>query len=90
LLRKLQRIVERNHGTFHTELHQLRKTAATRWRRGGMEIEDVARQLGHMKKNGRPNVEQTMTYLADIPHEELTKIVAAAMYHPKPQIVKKG
>ncbi len=39
LLRKLQRLVGRNNGTFHTELHKLHKTAATRWRRDGMEIE---------------------------------------------------
>ena len=65
----------------------LLKTAATRWKKSGMAIDDISRQLGHMKENGRPNIEQTMTYLADTPSEELTKIVAAAMYRPKPQIV---
>lgn len=42
--------------------HMLRHTFAKDLINGGMQLESVARLMGHIKKNGQPNIMQTIRY----------------------------
>ena len=42
--------------------HMLRHTFAHSLATGGMDIEAIARLMGHIKKNGQPNIAQTIRY----------------------------
>lgn len=42
--------------------HILRHTFAHNLAKAGMGLESIARVLGHMKKNGEPNIQQTIRY----------------------------
>jgi len=78
VLRDLQEFAEGIGATFHTELHKLRKTAATRWALAGMPMHGIQKLLGHK------NLETTMAYLADIDLTtgQMENTVEAATYKP--------
>jgi site-specific recombinase XerD len=42
--------------------HMLRHTYAHDLAKGGLAIESIARLMGHIKKNGQPNIQQTIRY----------------------------
>lgn len=83
LLRDLQSLAERAGAHFHTELHKLRKTGASRRYRAGVLLTTLMQKLGH------ESLAVTQTYLADVKLEETKKSVADADFVPKPKIVKK-
>ena len=70
---------------FHTELHKLRKTWATRLALAGMPLHVLQKRLGHK------NLTTTQKYLADVDlsSKEHAEVVEKATYTPKPKIVKK-
>ena len=78
LLRDLQNLAKRAGANFHTELHKLRKTAATRWAVAGMPVHVIQRLLGHK------SLETTQRYLADVDlsGEVMQKAVEAAAFKP--------
>jgi integrase len=78
LLRDLQDLAKRSGATFHTELHKLRKTAATRWALAGMPVHVIQRLLGHK------SLETTQRYLADVDlsGDVMQKAVEAAAFKP--------
>jgi len=78
LLRDLQNLAKRSGANFHTELHKLRKTAATRWAVAGMPVHVIQRLLGHK------SLETTQRYLADVDlsGEMMQKTVEAAQFKP--------
>ena len=78
LLRHLQNLAKRSGANFHTELHKLRKTAATRWAVAGMPVHVIQRLLGHK------SLETTQQYLADVDlsGEMMQKTVEAAAFKP--------
>jgi len=84
LLRDLQALTP-NDKPFHTELHKLRKTWATRLAHVGMPLDVLQKRLGHK------NLSTTQKYLADVnlSSKEHTDVVEKATYTPKPQVVKK-
>jgi integrase len=85
LLRKLQNLAKRSEAKFHTELHKLRKTAASRRYLNGVGLPTLMLELGH------ESLATTQKYLADVrKEEEVRKAVADADFVPKPQIVKTG
>ena len=59
LLRDLQALTP-NDKPFHTELHKLRKTWATRLAHAGMSLDVLQKRLGHK------NLSTTQKYLADV------------------------
>lgn len=54
--------------------HMLRHTFAHDLVNGGMQLEAVARLMGHVKKNGQPNIEQTIRYTKQSTTEIFTKM----------------
>jgi integrase/recombinase XerD len=78
LLRDLQNLAKRSGANFHTELHKLRKTAATRWAVAGMPVHVIQRLLGHK------SLETTQRYLADVDlsGDVMQKAVEAAVFKP--------
>ncbi len=78
LLRDLQNLAKRSGGNFHTELHKLRKTAATRWAVAGVPVHVIQRLLGHK------SLETTQRYLADVDlsGDVMQKAVEAAAFKP--------
>jgi integrase len=79
LLRRLQ-AVARN-ARFHTELHKLRKTWATRLAIAGMPVHVLQRLLGHK------SLEYTQKYLADVDltQGKMNDTIEAASYVPSPK-----
>jgi integrase len=71
----------RNLRTFHTELHKLRKTGASRRYRSGVLLMTVIQELGH------ESLETTQIYLADVQMDQTKKAVADADFVPKPRLV---
>lgn len=58
--------------------HILRHTFAHNLARAGMQIESIARVLGHMKRDGTPNIMQTIRYTKNSEeeiHDEVEKIL---------------
>ncbi len=85
LLRKLQHISEKAGAAFHTELHKLRKTGASRRYLAGVPLPTLMLELGH------ESLAVTQDYLADVRKPgEAKKAVADADFIPKPNIVKTG
>jgi integrase len=78
LLRDLQKLAERAGAKFHTELHKLRKTCATRWAVAGMPVHVIQRLLGHK------SLETTQRYLADVDlaGDVMQKAVEVAAFKP--------
>jgi integrase len=77
LLRDLQDLATKAGANFHTELHRLRKTCATRWAKH-LPVHRIQQLLGHK------SLETTQRYLADCDLEggEMQRAVDAAMFQP--------
>ena len=84
LLSILQNLANRAGATFHTELHALRKTGASRRYLAGVPLMTIMLELGH------ESLTTTQDYLKDIKPDETKKAVVAADYVPKPFIVRTG
>lgn len=72
LLRDLQSLAKRAGAKFHTELHKLRKTGASRRYKAGVPIMVLMTELGHT------SLAITQKYLADVKPEETKRAIAAA------------
>jgi integrase len=85
LLRDLQALTP-NDKPFHTELHKLRKTWATRLAHAGMSLDVLQKRLGHK------SLATTQKYLADVDlsSKEHSDLVEKATYTPMPKVVKKS
>ena len=85
LLRKLQNIAKKAGAEFHTELHKLRKTGASRRYLAGVPLPTLMLELGH------ESLAVTQDYLADVRKPgEAKKAVSDADFIPKPKVVKTG
>ena len=85
LLRKLQNIAKKAEAKFHTELHKLRKTGASRRYLAGVPLPTLMLELGH------ESLAVTQDYLADVRKPgEAKKAVTDADFIAKPNIVKTG
>jgi integrase len=85
LLRTLQNIAKKAGAKFHTELHKLRKTGASRRYLAGVPLPTLMLELGH------ESLAVTQDYLADVRKPgEAKKAVADADFIPKPNVVKTG
>jgi integrase len=85
LLRKVQNIAKKAGAEFHTELHKLRKTGASRRYLAGVPLPTLMLELGH------ESLSVTQDYLADVRKPgEAKKAVADADFVPKPKVVKTG
>src|SRR5260370_25744920 len=85
LLRRLHRIAKRAGAKFHTELHKLRKTGASRRYLAGVPLKTLMQELGH------ESLAITQKCLADVRKPgEAKKAVADADFVPKPKVVKSG
>lgn len=86
LLRNLQYLAERAGAAFHTELHKLRKTCATRWALAGVPLHMIQKLLGHK------SLATTQAYLADVDLSsgEMNQKIENAMYSPKPKLAAAG
>jgi site-specific recombinase XerD len=82
LLRDVQDLATRAGAKFHTELHKLRKTAATRWAMAGIPVHVIQKLLGHKK------LETTQRYLADVDlsSDVMKAGIEAATYRAKPNL----
>jgi len=82
---KLQNIAKKVGATFHTELHKLRKTGASRRYLAGVPLPTLMLELGH------ESLAVTQDYLADVRKPgEAKKAVSDADFVPTPRIVKTG
>jgi len=85
LLRKLQDIAKQAGVNFHTDLHKLRKTGASRRYLVGVPLPTLMLELGH------DSLATTQKYLADVRKPgEAKKAVTDADFIPKPKVVKTG
>jgi integrase len=85
LLRKLQNIGKKAGATFHTELHKLRKTGASRRYLANVPLPTLMLELGH------ESLAVTQDYLADVRKPgEAKKAVTDADFIRKPRVVKTG
>jgi integrase/recombinase XerD len=86
LLRDLQGFAERAGAKFHTELHKLRKTCATRWAVAGIPLHMIQKMLGHK------SLATTQAYLADVDLSsgEMNEKIEKAAYAPKPKLAAAG
>ena len=85
LLRKLQNIAKKAGAKFHTELHKLRKTGASRRYLAGVPLPTLMLELGH------ESLAVTQDYLADVRKPgEAKKAVADPDFVPKPKVAKTG
>jgi site-specific recombinase XerD len=80
----LQDLAKRAKATFHTELHKLRKTGASRRYLAGVPLMTLMQELGHT------SLQTTQIYLSDVNKEGTKKAVADADFIPKPFIVRTG
>ena len=71
-------------GRFHTELHKLRKTWATRLAYSGVPPHKLQEWLGHK------SLVTTQRYLADVDLSkgELIRAIEAASYKPGPRLLR--
>lgn len=76
LLDVLQELAERAGAKFHTELHKLRKTGASRRYRAGELLLTLMQELGH------EDLSTTQRYLSDVKPEATKQAVAAADFIP--------
>jgi integrase len=84
LLRDIQDLAAKAGAKFHTELHKLRKTGASRRYLAGVPLMTLMNELGHN------SLSTTQVYLSDVKKDETKKCIAAADFIPKPQIVRTG
>jgi integrase len=85
LLRRLQNIAEKAGAEFHTELHKLRKTGASRRYLAGVPLPTLMLELGH------ESLAVTQDYLADVRKPgEAKRAVTDADFVPKHKVVKMG
>jgi len=85
LLRKLQNLAKKAGAKFHTELHKLRKTGASRRYLANVPLPTLMLELGH------ESLAVTQDYLADVRKPgEAKKAVTDADFIPKPKVVKTG
>jgi integrase/recombinase XerD len=86
LLRVLQDLAKRAGAQFHTELHKLRKTCATRWAVAGIPLHKIQLMLGHK------SLETTQAYLADVDLSkgELNQKIEDSVYRAKPKLAAIG
>jgi len=85
LLRKLQNLAKKAGANFHTELHKLRKTGASRRYLANIPLPTLMLELGH------ESLAVTQDYLADVRKPgEAKKAVSDADFIPKPKVVKTG
>jgi integrase len=82
LLRDLQDLATRAGAKFHTELHKMRKTTATRWAVANIPVHVIQKLLGHKK------LETTQRYLADVDlsSDQMKAGIEAATYRAKPAL----
>ena len=81
----MQNIAKKAGAEFHTELHKLRKTGASRRYLAGVPLPTLRLELGHA------SLAETQDYLADVRKPgEAKKAVADADFLPKPKVVKTG
>ncbi len=76
LLDVLQELAERAGAKFHTELHKLRKTGASRRYRAGVLLTTLMQELGH------EDLSTTQQYLSDVKPEATKQAVEAADFIP--------
>ncbi len=76
LLDDLQGLAGRAGAKFHTELHKLRKTGASRRYRAGELLTTLMQELGH------EDLSTTQQYLSDVKPEATKQAVAAADFIP--------
>jgi site-specific recombinase XerD len=76
LLDVLQELADRAGAKFHTELHKLRKTGASRRYRAGELLLSLMQELGH------EDLSTTQRYLSDVKPEATKQAVAAADFIP--------
>jgi integrase/recombinase XerD len=76
LLNVLQGLADRAGAKFHTELHKLRKTGASRRYRAGELLITLMHELGHA------DLSTTQQYLSDVKPEATKQAVAAADFIP--------
>ncbi len=82
LLRDVQSLAKRAGAKFHTELHKLRKTGASRRYLKGAPLMTLMQELRH------ESLATTQDYLADVRREDEAKKAAAdADFVPKPHLV---
>lgn len=81
MLHDLQALVK--DGRFHTELHKLRKTWATRLACSGVPVHKLQKMLGHKSLVAAPR------YLVDVDLSkvELSRAIEDASYRPGPRLV---
>ena len=85
LLRKLQDLAKRAEANFHTELHKLRKTGASRRYLANVPLPTLMLELGH------ESLAVTQDYLADVRKPgEAKKAVADADFVLKPKVARTG
>jgi integrase len=72
LLDELQGLADRAGAKFHTELHKLRKTGASRRYLAGVPLMTLMQELGH------EDLSTTQQYLSDVKPEATKQAVAAA------------
>jgi integrase len=83
LIRDLQNLAKRAGAKFHTEIHKLRKTGASRrYAANPAGLMTLMRELGH------ESLTTTQIYLADVKLADTKKAVADADFVLKPQIVR--
>jgi integrase len=82
LLRDVQDLATRAGAKFHTELHKMRKTAATRWAMASIPVHVIQRLLGHKR------LETTQRYLADVDlsSDVMKEGIEKATYRAKPNL----
>jgi len=81
----LQSLAKKAEAKFHTELHKLRKTGASRRYLAGVPLPTLILELGH------ESLAVTQDYLADVRKPgEAKKAAADADFVPKPKIARTG
>ena len=81
----MQDLAKKAGAKFHTELHKLRKTGASRRYLKGVGLPTLMLELGH------ESLATSQDYLADVRREdEAKKAVADADFVPKPRLVSDG
>ena len=81
----MQNIAKRVGAKFHTELHKLRKTGASRRYLAGVRLPTLMLELRH------ESLAVTQDYVAEVRKPgKAKKAVADADFLPKPKVVKTG
>jgi integrase len=84
LLRDIQALAEKAGATFHTELHKLRKTGASRRYRAGCLLNSLMLELGH------ESLSTTQIYLSDVKLDDTKRAVAKADFVPLTKFAAAG